>query len=187
MLLDLAYALTKLNDEVQKNNDMVEKLGDTQEQCIKDVWGLIAYRMQGEVETYHLALEETAKATRDLNAEETENKKRLGEIEAQITLLGKSSTTIQAAIDGINTLLHDSGFEGFEIIKSDVAKDAYKVVRGDKKLAVRLSEGEKHFLSFLYFYNQVKGCDENGVMKEKIVVIDDPVSSLDGNALFIIS
>ena len=187
MLLDLAFALTKLNEEVQKNNDMVAKLGDTQEQCIKDVWGLIAYRMQGEVKTYHLALEEAAKTTRDLNAEETENKRRLGEIEAQITLLGKSSTTIQAAIDDINTLLHDSGFEGFEIIKSDVAKDAYKVVRGDKKLAVRLSEGEKHFLSFLYFYNQVKGCDENGVMKEKIVVIDDPVSSLDGNALFIIS
>ena len=187
MLLDLAYALTKMNDEIQKNNDLYEKLGDTQEQCIKDVWGLIAYRMQGEVETYHLALEANAKATRDLNAEEAENKKRLGEIETQITLLGKSSTTIQAAIDGINTLLHDSGFEGFEIIKSDAAKDAYKVVRGDKKLAVRLSEGEKHFLSFLYFYNQVKGCDENGVMKEKIVVIDDPVSSLDGNALFIIS
>lgn len=187
MLLDLVYALTKMNSEIQKNNDMYEKLGDTQEQCIKDVWGLIAYRMQGEVETYHLALEENAKATRDLNAEEAKNKERLGEIETQITLLGKSSTTIQAAIDGINTLLRDSGFEGFEIIKSDAAKDAYKVVRGDKKLAVRLSEGEKHFLSFLYFYNQVKGCDENGVMKEKIVVIDDPVSSLDGNALFIIS
>ena len=187
MLLDLAYALTKMNEEIQKNNDMVAKLGDTQQQCIRDVWGLIAYRMQGEVETYHIALEEAAKATKELNAEENEKKKRLEEIEKQIAILGKSSTTIQAAIDGINTLLRDSGFEGFEIIKSDMAKDAYKVVRGDKKLAVRLSEGERHFLSFLYFYNQVKGCDENGVLKEKIVVVDDPVSSLDGNALFIIS
>ena len=68
-----------------------------------------------------------------------------------------------------------------------MTKDAYKVVRGDKKVAVRLSDGERHFLSFLYFYNRVKGCDENGVLKDKIVVIDDPVSSLDGNALFIIS
>lgn len=66
MLLDLAYALTKMNDEIQKNNDLYEKLGDTQEQCIKDVWGLIAYRMQGEVETYHLALDANTKATRDL-------------------------------------------------------------------------------------------------------------------------
>lgn len=187
MLLDLAYALVQLNGEVKKNNDMVDKLGDTQEQCIKDVWGLIAFRMQGEVETYRLALDEANEATRKLNEEETNNKRDIKDIEAQITALGQSSTTIQAAIDGINALLRDSGFEGFEIIKSDTTKDAYKVVRGDKKVAVRLSEGERHFLSFLYFYNQVKGCDENGVKKEKIVVIDDPVSSLDGNALFIIS
>ena len=187
MLLDLAYAISQFNAAIKKNNDMYDKLGETQEQCIKDVWGLIAFRMQGEVETYHLALEEANEANRKLTEEETNNKTELEKIDAQITLLGKSSTTIQAAIDGINTLLRDSGFEGFEIVKSDAAKDAYKVVRKDKKLAVRLSEGERHFLSFLYFYNQVKGCDENGVKKEKIVVIDDPVSSLDGNALFIIS
>ena len=84
-------------------------------------------------------------------------------------------------------LLRDSGFEGFEIIKSDAAKDAYKVVRPDKKVAIRLSDGERHFLSFLYFYSQVKGCNPDGTRKDKIVVIDDPVSSLDGNALFIIS
>lgn len=187
ILLDLAFVLTKFNNEVQKNNDMFAKLGETQEQCIKDVWGLIAYQMQGEVETYHLALEEAVNTTKNLNDEEDKNKKRLEEIKEEIALLSKSSITIQNAIGSINTLLRDSGFEGFEIIPSDVAKDAYKVVRGDKKVAVRLSEGEKHFLSFLYFYYQVKGCDENGVMKEKIVVIDDPVSSLDGNALFITS
>ena len=85
-------------------------------------------------------------------------------------------------------MLHDSGFEGFEIIKSDATKDAYQVVRTkNHKVAVRLSDGERHFLSFLYFYNQVKGCDSSGNRKDKIVVIDDPVSSLDGNALFIIS
>lgn len=187
MLLDLAYALTKMNDEIQKNNDMVSKLAETREECIKNVWGLIAYRMQGEVDTYHVAMETAAKATKSLNTEESENNNKIAAIQAQITELGKSSMTIQTAIDDINTLLRDSGFEGFEIVKSDMAKDAYKVVRGDKKIAVRLSEGERHFLSFLYFYNQVKGCDENGVKKEKIVVIDDPVSSLDGNALFIIS
>ena len=77
--------------------------------------------------------------------------------------------------------------EGFRIISSDIAKDAYKVVRPDNNVAVRLSDGENHFLSFLYFYSLVKGCDSTGSRKEKIIVIDDPVSSLDGNALFIIS
>lgn len=55
----------------------------------------------------------TTNAARNLNTEEAENKRRLEEIEVQIKLLGKSSTTIQAAIDGSNTLLHDYGFESF--------------------------------------------------------------------------
>ena len=187
LLSDLSSYIDELNEAVQANNDMVSKLAETKERCINEIWELAAYRLAGEVKTYRDTLKEVDEKLASLNEEEQNNKERIASLQSRIVELGKSSTTIQAAIDDINRLLHDSGFEGFEIIKSDVAKDAYKVVRGDKQVAMRLSEGEKHFLAFLYFYNQVKGCDENGVRKDKIVVIDDPVSSLDGNALFIIS
>ena len=175
------------NEDIRKNNEVVEKLEENQDQCVRDVWALAAFRLQGEVETYHTAQSDVAAAKNKLN---DETKRIIGElfvIKKSLEELGTSSTTIQAAIEAMNKVLRDSGFEGFEIIKSDMAKDAYKVVRGDKKVAVRLSDGECHFLSFLYFYNRVKGCDASGVLRDKIVVIDDPVSSLDGNALFIIS
>ncbi len=187
LLTDLSNFIDEMNKAVKANNEMVNKLGETKQKCISEVWELVAYRLKGEVKIHRDTLKEVEETLTSLNDEERNNTERINELFAQIVQLGKSSTTIQAAVDEINTLLHDSGFEGFEIIKSDMAKDAYKVVRRDKQIAVRLSEGEKHFLAFLYFYNQVKGCDENGVRKEKIVVIDDPVSSLDGNALFIIS
>lgn len=187
LLTDLSNYIDELNTAVKANNDMVSRLEETKEKCITEVWELVAYRLSGEVKTHRDTLKEVNEKIESLIVEERTNIEKINSLQSRIVELGKSSTTIQAAIDEINMLLHDSGFEGFEIIKSDVTKDAYKVVRGDKQVAVRLSEGEKHFLAFLYFYNQVKGCDENGVRNEKIVVIDDPVSSLDGNALFIIS
>ena len=52
-----------------------------------------------------------------------------------------------------------------------------------------LSEGEKNFISFLYFFQLCIGTDDiqNNGIKKKIIVIDDPVSSLDSQALFVVS
>ena len=51
-----------------------------------------------------------------------------------------------------------------------------------------LSEGEYNFITFLYFYQLVKGSlSPSGINRHKIVVIDDPISSLDSNILFIIT
>lgn len=51
-----------------------------------------------------------------------------------------------------------------------------------------LSEGEKNFVTFLYFYHVLKGSQtESGMTADKVVVIDDPVSSLDSDVLFIVS
>lgn len=56
------------------------------------------------------------------------------------------------------------------------------------KIAENLSEGEKNFIAFLYFQQLVFGRESaDGDTREKIVVIDDPVSSMDSSALFIVS
>lgn len=189
LLLTLNYELVQFNKRISDNNDIVNKIEDSQEDCKTKLWGLIAYKLEGELETYHQAQTDASEAIRKLNEEDKDITAQLKTKAQEISRLGASSTTTQAAIDGMNALLRDSGFQGFEIVKSSVTKDAYKVVRQDEghTVAVRLSEGEKHFLSFLYFYNLVKGCDSNGVRKEKIVIIDDPVSSMDQNALFSIN
>jgi wobble nucleotide-excising tRNase len=51
-----------------------------------------------------------------------------------------------------------------------------------------LSEGEKSFVTFLYFYHLLKGSEsESGMTENRVVVFDDPVSSLDSDVLFIVS
>ena len=50
------------------------------------------------------------------------------------------------------------------------------------------SEGEYNFISFLYFYHLVYGSLEtDGIDTPRVVVIDDPISSLDSNVMFIIT
>lgn len=51
-----------------------------------------------------------------------------------------------------------------------------------------LSEGEITFITFLYFLQLTKGSiDKDSISEDRILVIDDPVSSLDSNILFIVS
>ena len=51
-----------------------------------------------------------------------------------------------------------------------------------------LSEGEKTFVTFLYFYYLQKGSNTGvGISEDRVVVFDDPVSSLDSDVLFIVS
>jgi wobble nucleotide-excising tRNase len=51
-----------------------------------------------------------------------------------------------------------------------------------------LSEGDRSFVTFLYFYHLLKGsARESGMRTDRIVVFDDPVSSVDSEILFIVS
>lgn len=66
----------------------------------------------------------------------------------------------------------------------------YQLVRFNEKVAseTTLSEGERHFIAFLYYYHMVMGSQsDDGQVRNKIVVIDDPVSSMDSSALFTVA
>ena len=64
----------------------------------------------------------------------------------------------------------------------------YEVIRSNGSIAENLSEGERNFIAFLYFYHLVRGSETaDGGLRDKIVVIDDPVSSMDSSSLFIVS
>lgn len=106
---------------------------------------------------------------------------------AEIRELEKQTTSIQPTIDGINSLLVSFGFQGFSLAKAD-GGTSYKLIRADGSDAkATLSEGERSFVTFLYFYHLLQGSDsESGITTNRVVVFDDPVSSLDSDVLFIV-
>ena len=104
------------------------------------------------------------------------------DIKQEKEIIGKqqrNSVNIDTAINNINSGLIDLGIDDFKIEKH--SNSLYKIVRGGKTDAPfkTLSEGEKMIISFLYFRELCKGKKSaTEVNNKKIVVIDDPISSL---------
>lgn len=98
-------------------------------------------------------------------------------------------TNIDQSIESINNWLRVLGLKGFELIKEEGAVPQYRLERPSQCEGVfkTLSEGEKTLISFLYFLEVCNGeLDTAGgkLMQERIIVIDDPISSLSHNYVY---
>ena len=106
-----------------------------------------------------------------------------------IALSKAKITNIDQSIDSINTSLAVLGLKGFLVVREEGELPRYKLQRPDQQAGVfkTLSEGEKTLISFLYFLEVCNGeLDEKGskLKSERIIVIDDPISSLSHNYIY---
>lgn len=176
------------NAAIAEHNAMIANLAKEKRALTAQVWRYLLDEFSGELSAYKAARDGIEKAITGMNTQisllEAERKKKNGEIRE----LEKQTTSIQPTIDGINGLLSSFGFQSFRLAMAPDAK-SYKLLRSDGTDAKKtLSEGEKNFVTFLYFYHLLKGSDsETGMSTNRVVVFDDPVSSLDSDILFIVA
>jgi wobble nucleotide-excising tRNase len=175
------------NTQTDEHNKMVANLSKERKNLTAQVWKFLLEELKADLQQYdssQSALTKAIKAITDNITPTTEAKIRKS---SEIRELEKETTSVQPTIDGINSLLHSFGFRGFSLAKAQ-NDTSYKLVRPDGKDAQEtLSEGEKSFVTFLYFFHFLKGSDsETGITTNRIVVFDDPVSSLDSDILFIV-
>jgi wobble nucleotide-excising tRNase len=144
--------------------------------------------LKGEVERYHKSVAVLDKQIGDLTEKITEGRKTARTLSAEISDLNGRIVSTEASKNDINSRLRDSGFQGFRLDDNPSAKGTYRVIRENGDVAENLSEGERNFIAFLYFYHTVRGGQNPSELgKPKIVVVDDPVSSMDSSVLFIVS
>jgi wobble nucleotide-excising tRNase len=74
-----------------------------------------------------------------------------------------------------------AAYLGRDELRFEVEQNGYRITRGGHP-ATHLSDGERTAIAFLYFLKSLKATDFD--LETGIVVIDDPVSSLDSNSLF---
>ena len=190
---NIASSITDLissaNVLVTEHNKTVSNLTQEKRNLTAQVWKyLLEVELKTDLADYDVKKNALSKAIEGLNTSlsaETANKKTK---DIEIQELEKDTTSIQPTIDEINKLLASFGFRGFSLAKADNGK-SYKLIRKDRSDAKdSLSEGEKTFVTFLYFYHLLKGGhSESGTTTDRIVVFDDPVSSLDSDILFVVS
>jgi wobble nucleotide-excising tRNase len=97
------------------------------------------------------------------------------------SIIDKQAKVSSSHAGGEGLTSHLRQFLGRTDLRFQSGTEGYQVLRRGKP-AKRLSEGEKTAIAFLYFLVQLK--DQDFDLSEGIVVIDDPISSLDASAIY---
>lgn len=176
------------NAAAVEHNAIVDGIGAEKTKLAAQVWRFIIDDMKVDLEAYGAKKKTLDAAIANLTRQIAAADQAKIKAGVELRQLEKAATTVQPTVDAINDLLQSFGFKTFALSKVN-NEPRYKLVRHDGTDAKHsLSEGEKSFVTFLYFYHLIKGSDsESGAALNRIVVFDDPVSSMDSDVLFIVS
>jgi wobble nucleotide-excising tRNase len=188
-LTGLKVLIDAANDEIKKHNQLATDFDNETATFKSQVWQFLADEVKEDYKVYIKKVKGLEKAVGSLSKNVAERTEKITVLKSELTELSKNNTSVQPAVDEINRLLKAYGFLNFEIVPSKQLGNHYVIQREDGTLALdTLSEGEVTFITFLYFVQLANGAlTQDAVTENRVVVIDDPISSLDSNVLYIVS
>lgn len=180
--------ITSANEKIDIHNTLIKNLENEKQLLTAQIWRFIVEELENDIGDYNKKRIDLIAAINSLEAQLQTKNAETRTKESLLRELEKQFTSIQPTLEGINRILASFGFKNFSLAKDNDGK-SYKLVRANGSDAHNtLSEGERNFVTFLYFYHLLKGNHaESGIATDKVVVFDDPVSSLDSDVLFIVS
>lgn len=184
----VAELINQANAEIKKHNDIVANFATEKSNLIKAIWKYLIEDYKTDITTFNGKKSGLEKGIENLEKQRKEKLDEYDKLDIEIKNLNKNVTSIQPTIDEINRILKSYGFLNFEIVPAQ-EEGFYQIQREDGTIAeTTLSEGEITFITFLYYLQLTKGgISEDEVNNERVLVIDDPISSLDSNVLFVVS
>lgn len=184
--------------EICNENDLFTKnIADEQAKLKKEVLEerIVQYLIEFEWDKKISKINELEKAISDLIPFEQENSEKINEIRQfkininnKIEDLNSQKSSQIAASQLINKFLNSFfGHESLSLtpLKGDEQEGKFKIVRNGLE-AYNLSEGECTLVAFCYFIALVYNLKNIEKLKDIIIYIDDPISSLDSNNIFYI-
>ncbi|HIW05874.1 MAG TPA: AAA family ATPase [Candidatus Ignatzschineria merdigallinarum] len=181
------------NENINAINKSLRDINASRNVISERFWKLIRNERTVLYQTYLAEKERYDKNIETIALQTTELAQKCAEQDRIIEENREKTTNIDRSIDRINFRLDSLGLEGFQIKKvSSPQGDAYQLVRGDNKtysedIYRSLSEGEKTLLTLVYFLEMVFGASDRAEsvdLNKRIVVFDDPISSLSHNYIF---
>lgn len=177
-----------LNEMITKNNDNFRNFTTRTYELKLDLMGAMKLIVKPHIDSKIKKIQGLTKRNKELNHIIEKKAIEINKISITIKNLEGKVSSIKHSVNEINKILKSFGYEDFFLELSE-EEGFYRIKRNDGTLVGEtLSEGEKRFITFLYFYQLVYGSENmNGINDEKVVVIDDPISSLDSSILYIVS
>jgi len=181
--------INSFNESIEKNNIVIRNKKREQNKFVEMLWIYFVNETKEELKEYIKFKDGRSKAIDNINKKITSLNNEIKQINNKIDEIEINITSVTPTVKNINEILKKFDFKGFKLEENTKQKGTYLILREDGTIANEtMSEGEYNFITFLYFYYLVYGSHEStGVTSNKIIVIDDPISSLDSNVLFIVS
>jgi len=180
--------LDTIIQETTVHNQKINNKQKTKSQIVNEFWEIMRFDYDQTLETYKTQKDKYKEEKNNIETQISSLREKIEEQKKIIKDAQKEMVNIQDAVDNIDSELIFFGLEGFSIIPA--GESSYKLQRPNEDITKfeTLSEGEKTVISFLYFLELCKGkSQDDEVVTEKIVVIDDPISSLSHMYIFNIS
>ena len=183
-------SISQFNEKITEHNRQVDNQKFEEKNLKEDVWKFILNELKTPLSQYESKEKEL---TEDISKLKTEIQSKNADLEKtsdKVSELGQKTADIRPTAIKINQTLERLGFTSFklEIDSNDTSK--YRIVRdgeSDEDVYKTLSEGEKNFISFLYFYHLTDGSiSSEDINTVRVIIIDDPVSSLDETTMFVV-
>jgi wobble nucleotide-excising tRNase len=176
---DFNEFIDMINQQINTHNVRIDNKDKVIGDIKKQFWEIMRWNYDQSIAAYKNSetaigkkIQELQQATITLDTELRQQREIIAEQQ-------KQTVNIDTAVANINSGLLELGIDSFRLAKqTDVF---YRIVRDNQgsKTFLTLSEGEKMIITFLYFIELCTGKQEaTDVSQKKIVVIDDPISSL---------
>ena len=181
----LNEAIENVNSSIVQFNKRISDRDGSLKSIKKQFWAQMRREYNQTIEAEERNSVIATKRITDILSKSKLVENRIMGISNEISSLRGKTVSVDSAVQAINSRLSALGLEGFTIVSHSA--HLYRVARaGEETNAFHsLSEGEKTLISFLYFIEMCKGTFEpDQINKNKVVIIDDPISSLSHIYLF---
>jgi len=185
----LAELIENANTKLKAHNKIVDNYATEKAGLIASIWRFLVEEYRASITQHTGNIAGRQKGIDAVLEKKSDLVNKYTELDKKVKEANKNVTSVQPSVDEINKTLRAYGFLNFEIVPSKEDASQYRIQREDGSIAEStLSEGEVTFITFLYFLQRAKGgLTEDSVLDERVLVIDDPISSLDSNVLFVVS
>ena len=186
---DLNKIIEQFNIRIEQNNELVKNQKQEKEIFKNQLWDFLVLQRREDIRTFVESDINREKGKKGILFKINNRNEEIKKLKDEMEKKESSFVSIKPTVEAINKLLKNFGFSGFKIEVNEEKNGTYKIIRPSGEEASKtLSEGEYNFISFLYFYYLCFGSQEKTKLgMKKILVIDDPVSSMDSNVLFIVA
>lgn len=186
---DVNTPIGEANKAIKAHNDLIDNRRKERPKLVGRCWQYLAFDLLHAVRSDFVKKQAGRNRGVEVTLKKvTDAQTAISTLDDEVKKLQSTVRSTQLVIDRINALLSRSGFTSFKIVPSAELTDGYMLSRGDGIVQEdTLSEGERTFIAFLYYVNWLdEEASESDDSHRVLAVIDDPVSSLDSEVLFVV-